>query len=381
MSFIYGLLQTIILLGAVQGLILSSLLFFSATHRRPNRLLAALMFLMALASLRLYGMEKNWFHVSMFMSIVDAFVPMIVIMPIGPLLFLYVKTSLNPEYTLTKKDRLQFYPVVIDLIPQITAAVFITGVLTHLFKNKPQPWGTFIDTYNVYSDIPRWLSVSLYLWLTSRYLASIKKMPANAQTYTPALLNWLRLFIRIFAAFQFIWLLYLVPYVIPGYSNKLQDWVGWYPVYIPLAILIYCLGIKGYIVSHQPLFQRNTGTTLVLPAAVMEQAVSELTKAMVTGKLYLNPDLTLPMLAAHTSLPPKTISAALNQHFHKNFNEFINEYRVQAIREKMQHEEYRRQTIASLAYDCGFNSLSTFQRSFKSVTGVTPREYLLKVSG
>jgi AraC-like DNA-binding protein len=380
MSFVPGLLQTIILLGAVQGFILSSLLFFSTTHRRPNRLLAALIFLMALASLRLYGLEKNWFHVSMFMSILDAFVPMIIIMPIGPLLLLYVKTSLNPQYALTKKDRFQFYPAIADLVPQITAAFFMIGVLTYQFRNNPQPWGVFIDTYNVYSDIPRWLSVSLYLWLTNQYLTSIKKIPANAQDYTPALLNWLRLFIRVFAAFQFIWLLYLIPYVMPRYSNKLQDWVGWYPVYVPLAILIYWLGIKGYIISHRPLFQRNTGATLLLPAGVMEQAVSELTKAMVTGKLYLNPDLTLSILAAHISIPPKTVSAALNQHFHKNFNEFINEYRVQAIREKMQHEEYRRQTIASLAYDCGFNSLSTFQRSFKSVTGVTPREYLFKKS-
>ena len=51
------MLQTIILLGAVQGFILSGLLFFSTTHRRPNRLLAVLLLLMALASLRL---EKGY---------------------------------------------------------------------------------------------------------------------------------------------------------------------------------------------------------------------------------------------------------------------------------------------------------------------------------
>jgi AraC-like DNA-binding protein len=378
MSFVSGLLQTIILLGAVQGLILATLLFFSTSHRRPNRLLAALLFLIALASFREYGLEKNWFHGSMFMSMVDAFVPMITIMPIGPLLFFYVKTSLNPQYTLTKKDFLQFYPVIIDWVPQITAAVFVIGVLTHQFSNNPRPWGIFIDTYNVYSDIPRWLSISLYLWLTIRYLESMKKIPDDAKAYTPALLNWLRLFIRFFTAFQFIWLLYLIPYVIPRYSNKLQDWVNWYPVYVPLAILVYCLGIKGYLVSHQPLFQRITGTTPVLPDSVIENAVHELTKAMVTDNLYLNPNLTLSILAAHVSLPSKTVSTVLSQHFHKNFNEFINEYRVHAILEKMQQEEYRLQTIASLAYDCGFNSLSTFQRSFKSVTGVAPRDYLLK---
>ena len=255
------------------------------------------------------------------------------------------------------------------------------GVATQLFSNNQRPWGAFIDNYNVYSDIPRWLSISLYLWLTSRYLKEMKKIPADANSYTPALLNWLQLFIRIFTTFQFIWLLYLIPYSIPRYSNKLQDWVDWYPVYVPLAILIYWLGIKGYIVSHQPLFQRNTVTTSLLPASVIEQAVLELTKAMVTDKLYLNPELTMSVLAAHVSLPSKTISTTLSQHFGKNFNEFINEYRVRAILEKMQHEKYRQQTIASLAYDCGFNSLSTFQRSFKAVTGITPREYLFKKTG
>jgi hypothetical protein len=78
-------------------------LFFSTNHRRPNRLLAVLMFLIALASLRLYGLEKNWFHGSVLAGIADAFVPMIVLMPIGPLLFFYVKTFLNPQYTLTPK--------------------------------------------------------------------------------------------------------------------------------------------------------------------------------------------------------------------------------------------------------------------------------------
>lgn len=374
------MLQTIILLGAVQGFILSGLLFFSTTHRRPNRLLAVLLLLMALASLRLYGLEHNWFQRSLLLNLVDAFVPMINVMPIGPLLFFYVKTSLNPQYLLTKKDLRHFYPVIIDWVPQLTAVIFVTGVSMQLFSNTPAPWGRFIDTYNVYSDIPRWLSVSLYLWLTYRYLMDTKTAPADSQTYTPALLRWLRLFTGAFIAFQFIWLLYLVPYVIPQYSNQLQDWVAWYPVYVPLAILIYGLGIKGYIVSHQPLFKRNTATTFAMPAGVIEQAVSELTKAMVTDKLYLNPNLNLSIVAAHISIPSKTISTALSQHFRKNFNEFINEYRIEAIREKMQHEQYRNQTIASLAYDCGFNSLSTFQRSFKSVTGVTPREYLLKKS-
>jgi len=37
-------------------------------------------------------------------------------------------------------------------------------------------------------------------------------------------------------------------------------------------------------------------------------------------------------------------------------------------------------TIAGIAYDCGFNSQPTFHRAFKSITGITPKEYLQKNS-
>jgi AraC-like DNA-binding protein len=379
MSFFLGIGQTIILLGAVQGFIISTLLFFSTVNRRPNRLLAGLIFLIALASLRLYGLEKNWFHLSMFASIVDAFVPMIVVMPLGPLLFFYVKASLNPAFKLTKKDRLHFCAVIIDIVPQLTAAIFVIGVLTYQFRNNPGPWGLFIDTYNVYSDLPRWFSLSLYVWFTARYLAKMKTASPDAVQHQAGLFKWLQQFVRVFAIFQVIWFLYLVPYVIPQYTDKLLGSVGWYPIYVPLAILIYWLGIKGYLIAHRSAAAlRNIGSATVLPVAVAEQAMAALTKAMETDKLYLDPNLTVSLLATHTSLTPKTISAVLNQHLHKNFNEFVNEYRVQAITEKMQQAAFRHLTIAGLAYECGFNSLSTFQRAFKTIKGVTPKEYLSK---
>jgi AraC-like DNA-binding protein len=295
------------------------------------------------------------------------------------LLFLYVKVSLNPQLGLTKKDRLHFCTIIIDLVPQLTAAIFVIGVLTHQIRNNPSPWGLFIDTYNVYSDIPRWFSLSLYLWFTARYLAKMKNASHGAIQHQPGLFKWLQQFVRVFGILQLIWFLYLIPYVIPRYSNKLMDWVGWYPIYVPLAILIYWLGIKGYLMLHRTLpFQRNTGSTTVLPVSVAEQAMVALTKAMETDKLYLDPNLTVSVLAAHTGLTSKSISAVLNQHLHKNFNEFVNEYRVQAIKERMQQEGFRHLTIAGLAYECGFNSLSTFQRAFKTITGVTPKEFLSK---
>ena len=54
-------------------------------------------------------------------------------------------------------------PILIDLVPNITAIGFVLGVISGLVANHPGPIGEFIDTYNIYADIPRWLSVSIYL--------------------------------------------------------------------------------------------------------------------------------------------------------------------------------------------------------------------------
>jgi len=368
MHWLSGFLNTIILLGAVQGFILSGLLFFSGTNRRQNRLLSALIFLIALASGKLYGAQQGWFNIYP-LNIVEAFVPMIIIMPIGPLILFYVRSSLDPDLRLTKKDRIHFYPILLDLVPQLTAVIFVAGVYLHVFTNDSLPWGRFIDNYNVYSDIPRWASVSFYLWMASRYLAGRTILPPADH------LKWLRQFIRAFLIFQGIWLIYLVPYVIPRYTDVLLNSVDWYPVYLPLTVLVYWLGIKGYIMSMREYPAKKRGPS-ALPAAESERAIAVLTHAMITDRLYLNPTLTVGLLAEHTGLTQKTISAVLNQYMHKSFNEFVNEYRVGAMKEKLMRPETKNLTIAGLAYECGFNSLPTFQRAFKAVMGQTPKEFL-----
>ncbi|MHA4811468.1 helix-turn-helix domain-containing protein [Flavitalea flava] len=378
MQFITTILRTVILLGAVQGVIIAILLFFSKKSRRSNRLLGILLFLIAIASLKLYGTQTGLADTFLF-RIIDAFFPMIIIMPVGPLLYFYVKSFLIPDFRLTRKDRFHFYPVIIDLVPQLTAIVFIIGVVAHIFPNHPQPWGLFIDTYNVYSDIPRWISISGYLWMAAR---EIKNQPLTGDDpggQKTDSRKWLRQFIRMFLIFQGIWLIYLIPYVIPKYTDILLTRFDWYPVYVPLAILIYWLGLRGYIVSQREIpFKKNTGNQPVLPASDLERLVVLLKTAMETDRLYLDPALTVASLAAHTGATPKTLSAVLNQHLNKSFNEFINEYRVQAIKERLLLGETKELTIAGLAYECGFNSLPTFQRAFKTIIGQTPKEFLSK---
>jgi AraC-like DNA-binding protein len=382
MNFFIGFLQTIILLGAVQGFIVSSLLYFSKKSTQSSRILSKLIFLIALASFKLYGSMQGWFNYSDLMRILDAIVPMIIVMPFGPLIFFYVKSFVDPHFKLTKKDRIHFYPIIIDLVPQIMAIIYIIALVFGLIKNNYMPFGvslgTAIDNYNVYADIPRWISVTAYLILSARFLADLKSKNNIAIDGKDINFKWLQQFVRVFLVFQIIWLVYLVPYVIPRYTDVMLNTFDWYPIYIPLAILIYWLGIKGFMMSHNysviPI-KKSNGINSTLPATAITETALSLKRSMEEDKLYLDPLLNLPIISKHTNIAQKTISAVLNQHLHKSFNEFVNEYRIEAFKEKLQDPEMDHLTIAGIAFDCGFNSQATFQRTFKQFTGLSPSEY------
>lgn len=359
--------NTIILLGALQGFILCCLLFSSRKNRLPNKLLAWLILLISLACIKLYGTENGWFDYPV-MRWLDTLVPLIVVMPMGPLIYFYARATLQPGYTIGRKEKKHFYAALIDIVPQVTAIIFIGGVLAHAFVPDARPWGIFIDEYNVYSDIPRWFSISVYVYMSSKLLSN----------QPPGRLKWLRQMVTAFMIFQVIWLFYLIPYVIPKYTGFMLDTFNWYPVYVPLAILVYWLGIRGYIVSQTESARAKKGVTL--DHGQVDKTIGSLRSAMEKDKLYLNPALTVAMVADHTGVPTKNISAILNQHLQKSFNEFVNEYRVNAIRQRLLNGEARELTIAALAYEEGFNSLPTFQRAFKSVTGQTPSEFLAEKS-
>jgi AraC-like DNA-binding protein len=101
-----------------------------------------------------------------------------------------------------------------------------------------------------------------------------------------------------------------------------------------------------------------------------------LKKSMEEDKLYLESSLNLQSVSTHTNIAQKTISYILNNYHNKSFNEFVNEYRIQEVKKRLLEKDKDHLTIYGIALDCGFNSQATFQRAFKSITGVSPKEYL-----
>ncbi len=364
--------DTIILLATLQGFILSGLLFFTRKNRPASRLLAWLILLMTLASLNLVLAGSSLVHVSGIIATLHVLVPLLLVMPMGPLIYFYIRSSTDPTFRVTRQLKKHYLPVIIDLVPSITGILFFCGASLGWIYPDARPWGIFLDDYNVYADIPRWVSVTIYLCLSARYLSRLRRQPASRSL---SLIPWLWLFVRLFFVFQVIWLLYLVPYVIPSYTNKMLDVFYWYPIYLPMAILIYGLGIKGYLVAQQQPAKLPASTMHSFAPAQLEHIVVQIRQAVERDRLYLNPRLTLADLSQHTGLAPKMISAVLNQHLQTSFNEFVNGYRIALFKEKIGQETFNHLTIAGIAQECGFNSAATFQRSFKAYTGISPTEY------
>jgi AraC-like DNA-binding protein len=365
--------HTLILLGGIQGFIAGSLLIIEGKKWKANKFLGILLWLMALASINLFLEYTGWYYSSTAMAIIHNLVPLVILMPAGPLLYFYVQSAVDPAFRLTRKHKIQFLTIIIDLLPGLTSAIFVVGVKTNLVFPDARPWGVFVDWLHVYSDIPRWLSLTIYAFLSGRLLERLSK---NVVKNQGSLITWLRQFIRIFLVFQLIWLLYLIPYVIPTTTDFMLQTFNWYPVYIPLTFLIYWLGIKGLIVTYRNKLRNkiSASSTLLQPANIQE-AVTNLKKAMETDRVFLNPNLNLDILSQHSGIPSKTISSVLNQHLQKSFNEFVNGYRVEEVKRRLQETPQSNLTILGTALESGFNSKASFQRIFKEMTGISPGEY------
>ena len=97
---------------------------------------------------------------------------------------------------------------------------------------------------------------------------------------------------------------------------------------------------------------------------------------MATEKPYLDADLSLRKLANQLELSPNQLSMVLNEGLGKNFNGFVNHYRVEEFKMLAKDPGSANLTIVALAYECGFNSKTVFNTYFKEKTGLTPSEYL-----
>ncbi len=91
---------------------------------------------------------------------------------------------------------------------------------------------------------------------------------------------------------------------------------------------------------------------------------------------YLNPNLSLRLLAGQLGMHPNNLSWLLNEQLGKNFNQFINHYRVEHFKSLANDPANDHISLIGLAFESGFNSKTVFNTFFKKETGTTPSAYL-----
>jgi AraC-like DNA-binding protein len=106
---------------------------------------------------------------------------------------------------------------------------------------------------------------------------------------------------------------------------------------------------------------------------IVENAIRQ---AFELDKLYLDPELNLPILAKHISKSPAVVSSVINKELGESFRGMVNTYRVEAVKLRLQDPASRHLSILGVAYECGFNSEASFYRIFKAATGLSPKEYI-----
>ena len=90
---------------------------------------------------------------------------------------------------------------------------------------------------------------------------------------------------------------------------------------------------------------------------------------------YKDPNLTLASLSSDLGISQRMITDTVNTCLGKNFQTFISSHRIEAVKVEMSHPENGDKTILEIGLDQGFNSKSSFNRSFKKQIGMTPYEY------
>jgi AraC-like DNA-binding protein len=105
----------------------------------------------------------------------------------------------------------------------------------------------------------------------------------------------------------------------------------------------------------------------------VESIILKLHKIMVEQELYKEENITLRAVAEKMNVNFQQLSEILNRDIKKNFNTYINEFKVEEAKKLLADKPEL--PVIRIAFMVGFNSLRTFNRAFNKNTGYTPIDY------
>ena len=301
----------------------------------------------------------------------------------GPFLFLYTAAVTN-QLKNWKLSSLHFIPFLLSSISIIPFLQLPIETKILIYQNKGAGYET-LQNITLFAII---CSGIIYVIWSLRLLKRHKKNILNEFSYTEKInLAWLKYLIY---GIGLIWF-----FVFLGNDEIL------FSVVVLFVVFIGYFGINqvGVFSKKEPISQENIlnidkkvvvtedefnivedKTSKYIKSGLNEETPIEihnlLTKVIENKQLFTNSELTLVELAENLNVHPNHLSQVINTFEEKNFYDFINSKRIEHFISLLKNGNLEKYTILSMAYECGFNSKSSFNKYFKKVTNQTPTEYI-----
>ncbi len=406
MHFDFGFYSSLLLIFFVHGLIYSILLCRKSilNDSHSDKWLSFFLLLCSLYIAPWMLGFAGWYDTQPYRDFLF-YIPFQQLYFIGPAIFFYIQSLLNPSFKFGKKDWFHLLPGMLYLFYSIIIVVTDKLILKEYYFLADGSDRDF-DAWYQYSGF---ISMGLYFILSLRYYQLYKKLMKQVISYADVVLfKWVRNFLLAFLLMQLLQLaFYLFSNIFPFLTSYVGNW--WY--FFSFAIIFYYIAITGYsnsietkvpfklnLLANKPQLLLQSSFQFNVPdnnypapeiieieqveiekkedKLLMVEWKSKITALLQGEKVYHHPELSLTQLAKMLKTNPSVISKVINQGFQLNFNDYINKYRVEAVKEKLQAGEQKLQTLLSIAFECGFNSKATFNRAFKKNTGFTPKDWI-----
>ncbi|EAY27834.1 helix-turn-helix domain-containing protein [Microscilla marina] len=279
---------------------------------------------------------------------------------IGALMMFYFRALAQPTFSLRNTDFLQLVPWVVAVC--CSSIILYPPNYSGAFKQSIVP---FFLWY--YRGLHAYLLVYLiinFLWLRRFYQSY--KAQKNSSTLDKAKWTWMR---SLWAMLALVWLAYTTSHFFSflKYQNAL----------IIYTSLVFCIGL---LALTQPqvftqTFDKPKYKTSPLTDHTTQAHIASVKALMEEGKVFKDAALTLPKLAEMLDMPAYLLSQVINEHLAKNFADFVNQYRIDEAKKLLIAPAFDHYKIAGIAFESGFNNLSSFNTAFKKNVQQTPSQY------
>ena len=387
----FNIYSTPLLILVLQGLIFTVLLFARFLKRRQlsDGLLAVILLLTCYDQVSYTIGFMDWYDTYRNTKINYYLINSSLL--VAPLLFFYVKSVTVSSFTFSRKDVWHFAPAVLYVLIRMVILIYDSrqpgfDAVQNGFLVENFQWKYLNPIVGVLATF----QMLLYLAFSFQLFFSYRKRIIQFFSDTFAIeLNWIRNFLYVYT-FLFVYHVFqqLTDSMITTLSWT-QEW--WYYFFSAIAILY--VGVKGYFTDTVRLGQLNAmdpnhyfekipgiakktdernegkdGAAILLKKEKLEAYMESETP-------YLDSGITLIDLAEKLGMNRGELSEVINVGAEKNFNDFVNHYRVEEVKRKLQQGEGEKYSLLAIALDCGFNSKATFNRVFKKLTGQSPSDY------